>query len=169
MTSIRFRSRFLHATFVADVRTHLAALGWASAPVNFGATPITVIDYQPDERAEKVAINTVSVSLADYTNDSDEELGARGGGLRSAPYSVFVDVYMAEQALSLAICDDVRDIYTDRFVTLINQITGQPVPDTTIEIENVLGPERPSANIGAEQFRKFWRTMRVDATLYYPS
>lgn len=169
MASVRFRSRFIHATFVDEVKAKLLAQGWVAQPVNFGTLPVRVVDYQPDERKEPIDTNTVAVSLGDYAFDEDEELGARGGGLRSAPYSVFVDVYMAEQSLSQAICDDIRDAFTDYEPLLIDQITGLPVPDTQIDIVRIAGPSRPEANVGAEAFRRFWRIMRIDATLYFSS
>lgn len=169
MASVRFRSRFIHATFVDEVKSKLLGLGWITPPINFGTMPVTIIDYQPDERSDPIKTNTVAVSLADFSQDEDEELGARGGGLRSAPYSIYVDVYMAEQALSQAICDDIRDAFTDYSPPLIDQITGNPVPNTEIDIIQILGPEKPSANTGAESFRRYWRTMRLDATLYFPS
>jgi hypothetical protein len=169
MASVRFRSRFLHATFVDEVKSKLVGLGWITPPVNFGTMPVQVIDYQPDERTEPIRTNTVAVSLADYTADEDEELGTRGGGLRSAPYSVYVDVFMAEQALSQAICDDIRDAFTDYSPPLVDQITGLVVPDTEIDIVQIVGPERPGASTGAESFRRYWRTMRLDATLYFSS
>jgi hypothetical protein len=165
MSNLRFRSRHLHATFYNHFRNQLQTLGWTSVPVNFGTQPVLVIDYVPDERSETIRQNTVAVSLGDFAQDEDEELGARGGGLRSALYNVFFDVYMAEQALSLAICDDIRDIYTDFTMPLINQIDQTPVPANVIEVETILGPERGSG--GVEQFRRYWRTMRVDGRLYY--
>lgn len=165
--AVRFRSRHLHATFYNHFSTNAQTLGWTAPPVNFGTDPVQIIDYIPDERQEVIRNNTVAVSLGDFTVDTDEELGARGGGLRSALYNVFFDVYMVEQALSLAICDDIRDLYTDVTLPLINQITQTPVPDCLIEVEAVLGPERGAA--GVEQFRRFWRTMRLDARLFYPS
>lgn len=168
MASIRFRSRHLHATFFDDLIVQLTALGWTNAPVNFGALPVTVIDFVPDERATQIAINTVAVSLGDFGNDDDEELGAAmDGAVRSAVYNVYIDVYMAEQSLALAICDDIRDSYRDRVLELIDQITETPVVNTYIEIEAILGPERPPAQVGAEQFKRYWRTMRIDARLYY--
>jgi hypothetical protein len=163
---IRFRSRHLHATFVDYVRAGLDERGWITAPINFGARPITLIDYQPDDRNTPIQHNTVSVSLGDYDQDEDEELGAALGGLRSALYQVFIDVYMQEQALSLAICDDLRDMFQDEYVTLINQITMTPVQHTLIEVDAVVGPDKPSAG-AADQFRKYWRTMRIDGRLFF--
>jgi hypothetical protein len=166
---IRFRSRHLHATIVEHVRTRLDTLGWISAPINFSTAPCIVVDYQPDERGHVIATNTVAVTLADFHSDQDEELGATYGGLRSAPYSLYVDVYMAEQALSIAICDDVRDIFTDLSLELIDQISGLPVYGAIIEIERVTGPEKPPAASSAEQFKRYWRIMQIHTRLYYPA
>jgi hypothetical protein len=171
--ALRHRSRHLRATLYNKTRADLDDLGWISAPVNFGATPITVIDYQPDERGEIVATNTVAVSIGDVTNDEDAELGAAVGGLRSAWYPVFIDVYMATQALTDAVCDDIRDIYDNDFFPLIDQITGQPCdgndgrPAITIEIEEVIGPDRPTAGASIEAFKKYWRIMRLGCRVYY--
>lgn len=165
MPPIRFRSRHLHATFFTHTKDALTALGWINPPVNFGTTPITMIDYQPDERSEQIKNNTVSVSLGDYAEDDDEELGATHGGVRSALYPVWIDVYMSEQALSLAICDDIRDMYTDVTLTMIDQIT-MSATTFPIEVETIDGPARiPGAT--ADQFKRHWRAIRLDARLYF--
>ncbi len=170
---IRHRSRHLRATLYNKVRADLTTLGWITAPVNFGATAVTVIDYQPDERGEIVTTNTVAVSLGDVTNDEDEELGAGAvgadgrPGLRSAWYPVFLDVYMAEQSLADAICDDLRYAFDSQTFPLINQITGLP-SDETIEIEEVIGPDRPTIGQGSlDQFKRYWRIMRLGTRMYY--
>lgn len=167
MPPTRFRSRFLHATIFDYTRDALDTLGWISTPVNFGTTGVTMIDYQPDERSVQIVHNTVAVSLGDYANDEDEELGAALHGTRSAPYAVFIDVYMAEQALSQAICDDIRDIFTDKSMYLIDQITLAQT-DQLIQVENIDGPARVAATT-ADQFRKYWRAMRIDTRLFFQS
>jgi hypothetical protein len=169
MTSPRFRSRHLHATFYKQFIVDMSDLGWTTGAINFGAAPITIIDYQPEDRQETIKKNTVAVSLGNYGADEDEELGATGGGLRSALYNIFIDVYMAEQALAIAVCDDIRDIYTDLSMPLINQINGVPEPNTLIEVDTILGPERPGGGAGSDTFRKHWRVMRVDGRLFYQS
>lgn len=169
MTSPRFRSRHLHATFYKQFIADMQTLGWVSPPVNFGADPVTFIDYQPEDRQETIKKNTIAVSLGNYGADEDEELGALGGGLRSALYNVFIDIYMAEQALAIAVSDDVRDIYTDLTMPLINQIDGTVEPGTLIEVDTILGPERPGGGAGSDTFRKHWRVMRVDGRLFYQS
>jgi hypothetical protein len=74
---------------------------------------------------------------------------------------------MAEQALTQAMCDDIRDMFTDEAFELIDQINSGPVAGSRIVIEDIAGPERPPAAVGAEQFKKFWRTMIVEGRLYY--
>lgn len=165
MPPLRFRTRHLHATFFDYTQANLRALGWIDAPINFGTIPVTMIDYQPDERFEQVKKNTVSVSLGDFENDEDEELGAGVGGTRAAPYQVFIDAYMAEQALSLAICDDIRDIFTDRTIHLVDQINNVET-ENLIEVQNVNGPERIQGT-AADQFKRHWRAMRLDVNLYF--
>ena len=168
MAPIRFRSRHLHATLVEHLRVQLDQRGWITPPINFDEDPATVLDYQPDERGVAINANTVAISLGDFEADEDEELGARfPGGLRSASYPVFIDVYMAKQALSVSICDDIRDIYQDLTVPLVDQLTGTQVPGAMIEIAAIIGPERPPAATGAENFRRYWRVMRMAADLYY--
>jgi hypothetical protein len=169
MPAPRFRSRHLHATFYKQFIVDMSALGWMHAPVNFGTQALTVIDYQPEDRNETIKHNTVAVSLGNYGSDEDEELGAKGGGLRSALYNIFIDIYMSEQALAIAVADDVRDIYTDLTMPLVNQIDGQVEPATLIEVDQVLGPERPGGGAGSDTFRKHWRVMRVDGRLFYQS
>jgi hypothetical protein len=167
MPPIRFRSRFLHATIFDYTQSHLDDLGWITPPINFGTEAITMIDYQPDERLAPIQHNTVAVSLGDYESDEDEELGAALHGTRSALYVVFVDVYMAEQALSHAICDDVRDIFTDKSMFLVDQITQLDTTDL-IQIETIDGPARvPGGSV--DQFRRHWRAMRLDCRLFFQS
>lgn len=173
---IRHRSRHLRATLFNKLSTELDTLGWVTTPVNFGAAPLTLLDYQPDERGEIVTTNTVAVSIGDVVNDTDEELGCESGGLRSAWYPVFVDVFMADQALSDAVCDDVRDIFDQQVFPLVDQITGtvldlaHTADPVTIDIEEVLGPDRPIAGNGSiEQFKRYWRIMRLGCRVYYQS
>jgi hypothetical protein len=168
MPPLRHRSRHLRATIFHKVQTNLVTLGWVNAPINFGSAPVTVVDYQPDERNEAVKTNTVAVSLGDVVNDADEELGAQAGGLRSAFYPVFVDVYMAEQALSDAICDDIRDIFDAAIFPLVDQIDGTDSGER-IEIEEVIGPDRPTGLNAADPFKRYWRVMRLGVRLYYQS
>jgi hypothetical protein len=164
--AIRFRTRFMQATLTNHIRDGLAELGWSGDDVNFGTTPVTVVDYQPDERDSVPAQNTVAVTLGDVPESAEEELGGASGGLSSVDYVLFVDAYMAEQALSVAIADDIRDLLEYQYIDLIDQITGQPVPGTRIGFEETLGPQRPDG-AGSDNFRRHWRVVKSIARLYY--
>lgn len=166
--ALRHRSRHLRATIFNKVHADLTTLGWITAPVNFGTTAVTVVDYQPDERNEPVRTNTVAVSLGDIVDDTDEELGAQAGGLRSAHYPVFIDVYMGEQALADAICDDLRDIFDNAIFALVDQVSGTDSAER-VEIDEVMGPDRPTGANSADPFKRFWRVMRIGVRLYYQS
>jgi hypothetical protein len=55
MTALRFRARHVHRTVYEYVIGELASLGWpdvataaAGAVVNFGSTPVTVLESTPD-------------------------------------------------------------------------------------------------------------------------
>lgn len=164
--ALRHRSRHLRATIYNKVKADLTTLGWVNSPVNFDTSPVSVIDYQPDERNEAIKSNTVAVSLGDVVSDKDEELGAEAGGLRSGFYPVFVDVYMAEQALADAICDDLRDIFDSAIFPLVDQIT-QTDSAEKIEIESCMGPDKPGALNAGDPFKRYWRVMRLGVRLYY--
>lgn len=168
MALLRHRSRHIHATVYNHLRTELGLIGWINPPINFGTEAVTLVDYQPEERGERIERNTVAVSLGDVPADREEELGARTGGLLSGLYPVFIDVYMADQPLSVAICDDIRDIFQMAYLPVVDQVTGDP-SDYVIDVEEVLGPQRPNAQIGAEQFKRYWRIMRLAARVYYNS
>jgi hypothetical protein len=100
-------------------------------------------------------------------NDIDEELGAQAGGLRSAFYPVFIDVYMAEQAL---IGRHLRR--HPRHVRRADFPAGQPdhgtPTDQQIEIEQVLGPDKPAAANAADPFKRYWRVLRLGAAPVLP-
>lgn len=161
---MRHVSRHLHATLVNYVRDGLDDAGWISAPINFGAEAVEVVDYQPDERGEEIKRNTVAISLGDVPGIEDLELGA---GLRAIDYPVFIDVYMAEQPYATAICDDLRDLLQEKVMDLVDQGTGLPAADHRIEIVMLVGPERPDASIALENFKRYWRIMRVEARLEF--
>jgi hypothetical protein len=165
--TLRFRTRFVHATLVDAVRGALTDLGWILEPINFGGNPVTIVDYQPDERGERVNPNTVAVTLGDAPPDDDEELGAAVGGLRSVVYPVYIDAYMAEQPISVAICDDIVMHFTDLAMGVEDKINGGTVPGVTLVIEDVAGPRRPPASVNADNFKRYWRVVELSAVLYF--
>jgi hypothetical protein len=156
----RFKIRTAHAT-------GLTAAGWTGSTINFGTPACIVVDYQPDERKADIAVNTVAVSLGDIDIDVDEELGATYGGLWSIRIPVFIDVYGEKQAISVAICDDLRDMFFGQIIPMVDQVTNLSISGANIEIDKVLGPHQPTGSAAMDGFKKFWRIIRVDAILYY--
>jgi hypothetical protein len=164
--AIRFRTRFVHATVVTYLREQMSDLGWTTPPINFGTTKMTILENAPDERDGAVPVNTVVVTLGNLDITDEEELGAASGGLSSMAYPVFFDIYMDEQSLSVAVADDIRDIFENLHLPLIDQITGGLVPNAKISFEDTVGPERPDA-AGGEGFRRYWRVVKTTARLYF--
>jgi hypothetical protein len=113
-----------------------------------------------------VSINTVVVTLGNLDVTDEEELGAATGGLSSMAYPVFFDIYMDETALSVAVADDIRDIFENVYLPLVDQITGGLVPNAQIAFEDTIGPERPDT-AGGENFRRYWRVVKTTARLYF--
>jgi hypothetical protein len=165
--SLRFRTRAVHATLVDEVKHSLESLGWITPPINFGLDPITVVDYQPDERGERIATNTVAITLGDVPVDEDEELGAAVGGLRSVDFPVFFDIYMAEQPLSIAVADDLVAYFTDNALAVKDVVNDTIADGVSLVIEDVAGPRRPPAAAAGEAFKKHWRVVELTAVLYF--
>lgn len=170
MAALRFRTRFLHATVFDYIRANLGDLGWTTGLINFDTDPVKVIDYQPDERGERINVNTVAVTMGDVPATVEEELGADEGGLVSIPYRVYLDVYMQETALTIALCDDLRDMFERLTLQLEDKINGGFVDGVLASVEDVVGPERPpSSSQSNEGFKRSWRVVYLDISLYFNS
>lgn len=167
MTQLRWRTRSLLQTLHEETVTALTALGWITEPVNLGVTPVTVVDYQPLERDTPIKTNTVAVTIGDVPRDLDEELGAAEGGLRSVSFPVFIDAYMNDTPVSVAICDDLVEHFTDLSMQVKDSITQQYADGISLIIEDVAGPRRPPAASGGEAFRRNWRIVNLTAVLYF--
>lgn len=176
MAPIRFRTRFVHATIYDVVRAGLGSLGWTTGTgnttgmVNFDTDPVKVIDYQPDERGERINVNTIAVTMGDVPATTEEELGAAEGGLNSISYRIYLDVYMQETSLAIALCDDLRDMFEGLTLQLEDKINGGFVPDVVCSIDQVVGPERPPSGAqSTEPFKRSWRVVYLDTLLYFNS
>lgn len=161
MTTLRFRQRHVHRTIAAYIESALAELGWVVPPVNFGTVPVTFIEIQPDENGEKVAPNTVAITLGDEPADEDLEMG---NGLQGLDLPVFVDIYGVEQSVAVSIASDVKSVLKNAVIPLYDY-TGAPpvVTDDLIEFEDVTGPEKPAVAREASDFRKYWRVVKAIA------
>lgn len=172
--ALRFRYRHVHATLFEYVRTQLIALDWGDAAqaanhpvnsaINFGAPPMTYINVQPDEGGLQIAPQTLAVTLGEEPPSEDQELGA---GITQVPYPLYVDVYGQNQAIASAVTSDLKEILEDVYIPVVDQVTGQPT-DETIEIwhEDVTSG-RPQASLGAQDFKRYWRSLSAIARVDY--
>jgi len=170
MATLRHRPRHLHATLVDYLRQGLRELDWEGPNVPYGATPITIVDHQPDERGTPVLANTVAISMGDEQADVEMELGAATGGLHSVLVPLFVDVYGEQGAISVAIASDVKQLLRHANLRLRDwsKPDAPPAPGMWIEIDEVLGPEFPqAAQQATEQFRKNWRVVKAATVTYF--
>jgi hypothetical protein len=178
MGIVRSQNRYIHATLVAAVRDGLTALGWFNTPAPFGAANIVELtEYEIDDRRTDIRPNTVTFTLGDEEADVPEEMGANLGGLKSVTIPFFADIYGEEQAISIAIASDIKSILTDAYMPLRNWAipadnvnpAAPPITGAYIEVEDVVGPERPvgSTTAGAESFKRYWRVVRGVSTTYW--
>jgi hypothetical protein len=164
----RHPTRHIHATIFNMVSAGLAARGWVTAPINFGTTAVTLLDFQPDEKGVTIEPNTVAVTLGDVGTDTFMELGA---GLWSRRYPVFIDAYGATTSITEAICDDIRaslPVLGQAF-PVVDQTTMTNVVGCDLEVESLLGPERPSVATTFDGLKRNWRVMRGQLLLQFDS
>jgi hypothetical protein len=161
---MRFRQRHLHATIVGHIRSALTTGGWLSEPVNFGTTPVTLLDYEPQQAGETPAFNTVAVSIGHQGADEDFELG---GGLATCSYTVFVDIYGESEPIGVAIGDDIKDCLTNMVVAL-RDFTADPAGvevEAQIEFEDVMVETLTSAASTLD--KRSWRAVKATAVCFF--
>lgn len=163
---MRFRQRHVHRTIYFRLKDELTALGWMPAfggpPINFGATPITLIDYEPIGAGKTPAPNTVAISIEDQSQDEAFELG----GLEKVEYTLFIDIYPEANAIGVAIGDDIKD-YLTRHSFPVKDFSQQNDPDSDeyLEFEGVLVENIPSAATTLD--KRIWRSVKAMAVCYF--
>jgi len=167
MAILRHKQRLVHKQVVDLLRAGLTEMQWMAEPVIFAATPVTLVDFQPDERGKAIAANTVAVTMGDEMDDAGEELGSGFGGLQSVEIPLFVDIYGEHQSISTALGADVKALLKNITTPLLSWDGTQT--EATLEIDDVFGPEVPDAALtaGAENFKRHWRVVRARTTTYF--
>lgn len=160
---MRHRQRHVHATIVQYLKANLDNDGWITAPINFGTTPVTVLDYMPLEAGETPAFNTVSISMGDQNEDVPAELG---GGLTLVEYTVFVDIYAINVPIGIAIAEDVKGYLTEEIIPVRDFTTTADgvVTDEQIEFESVVVEVIPGSGV---MDKRSWRAVKATAVCYY--
>lgn len=165
--ALRHKQRLVHRQIVNLLRLGLLEFGWVDEPVIFAATPVTLLDSQPDERGEPIAPNTVTVTMGDEQEDLGEELGYAYGGLESTEIPLFVDIYGERQGISIALGADIKLILKNRMLPLLDW--DDTPTGAMFEVDEVFGPEAPDAsvNVGAENFKRHWRVVKARIIIYF--
>lgn len=161
---MRHRQRHLHATIVQHITDHLIETGWIDAPINFGTTRLTILDYEPQQAGETPPFNTVAISIGHQGSDDAIELG---GGLYECRYTLFVDVYPINESIGVAIADDIKDSLTDYLIPLrdfSSNLAGVDV-ESQIEFEDVMVETIPSAATTLD--KRSWRSVKATAVCYF--
>lgn len=158
---MRHRQRHVHATIVRHLREELIALGWVNVPVNFGTTPVTVIDYEPQQAGETPAFNTVAVSINHQGADEEYELG----GLQQVDFTLFVDIYGEHEPIGVAIGDDIKDSLVKGLPLLDFTNSPPTATDSWLEFENVLVEQIPTATTTLD--KRSWRAVKATAVCFF--
>lgn len=165
--SLRFRIRHVHKTIADYLEAGLTQLGWVNQPVNFATTPMTFLEFQPDEAGVSIAANTVAITLGDEPAALDLEMG---DGLREIAFPVFVDVYGANQSVAASIASDIKALLEDRYMAVLDfttSATGVPTAERIELDKDDVSIEKPDAANGVQDFRRFWRVVKTTARVQY--
>lgn len=163
---MRFRSRHVHKTVADAIEAELTALGWVNSPVNFGTTPATFLEFQPDVAGVKILPNTIAITLGDEPPITDVELG---DGIVSLDYPVFVDIYGEKRSISLSIASDVKDYLQDRYMTVLDYSGTTPATTTEyieIDRDSVL-MDTPAQVAASQDIRRNWIVVKAMVTVYF--
>ena len=107
---IRHFGRHLYQSVYDRLNEGLTGLGWM-ADGGFKTTPVRMQTYVPDETGAALAPNLVAVTLLDEGPELEAEMGDL---LVMIEPSFAVDIYGENQAVALAIAEDVKDILRGR-------------------------------------------------------
>lgn len=159
---MRHQQRHVHATIVKHVTEKLDELGWVDDPVNFGTTPVTILDYEPQEAGETPAINTVSISIGHEGHDAEYELG----GMSQVEYTLFLDVYPENESIGIALAADIKDSIKYAALTLLDFTEGPPATtDGYIEFDSVIVEVVPTATTTLD--KRSWRSVKATACCFF--
>lgn len=165
---MRFRDRHVQQTIQSYLIQQLTRLGWVNDPVNFGGTPMSFMEFPPDENSAsgEIPYNRVAITLGNEPEELEEQLG---GGLYSVAYPLYVDIYGEKYSVSRSIGGDVKDCLTRKAIPLYDWTLADShtpprrLPGAWIEFDSVAGPRAP-AGAGADGFRRYWRVVQALAT-----
>jgi hypothetical protein len=159
---MRHQQRHVHATIVKHVTDQLTSLGWVNDPVNFGTTPVTVLDYEPQQAGETPEINTVAISIGHEGEDEAYELG----GLSQVEYVLFIDVYPENESIGIALAADIKDSIKYAGLQVLDFSQSPPATtDAYLEFEMVLVEVVPTATTTLD--KRSWRSVKATVCCFF--
>lgn len=166
---LRHYSWHVHHSVFKYLEAQLGVLGWTSDIEEerpFRAVKVSMQETLPPEFEETRVLSpgTVAVTLGSEPDTQEEELG---GVLNSHDLPIFIDVFMDNEAMALALSNDIRDILkgrvpgSSRFMRVIDWASSgtTPAPGYTVEFEDVLR-EKVTHKVN-------WQIVKVTAVLYF--
>lgn len=169
MTYLRHSTRHVHHTVIKYLREQLTALNWIGSEETtpFGATPVELFTVHPPEwkQDQKLQAGKVAITLGNEVMSTLEEMG---GPLTSVEIPIFVDIYMDDESIALALALDVRDIFhgrlpdSVRWLPVLDFAESPPtaVEGWTLEFDDITRV-RPDDSI-------VWQVVKVTALTYFP-
>lgn len=166
---LRHYSWHVHHSVFKYLEAQLDTMGWTSATASerpFGAAQVRLQETLPPEfdMTRTLSPGTVAVTLGSEPDTKEEELG---GVLNSHDLPLFIDIFMEDEALALALANDIRDIFkgrvpgSSRLMQVIDWASPGTTPATgyTVEFEDVVR-ERPETKLN-------WQIVKVSAVLFF--
>jgi hypothetical protein len=133
---MRHRSQHVHKT-MCDLVTHtLTQGGWLATPAPYGATPVTVVEVEPQRAGTAIKSNTVAITIDAKTPELGAEMGYSTGEMKTTSWHLFVDVYGESDSICKALCDDIVTGLSDLYVPVADYTShrGPPTPTTTTRL-----------------------------------
>lgn len=179
MAWLRHAPRHIQGTVIRYMTDQLVDLGWMNDPpadvstanLPFGpdlATLVTIRDHPAitdDGLRQDVKAGTLAITMGDEPMPDLEELG---GPLSTQEYPIFFDCFQDQEATTIALASDVRDILlgrlpgSSRHLDVKNMATGKVWAGWKLEFDDVIrqAPEH--------RFALPWHVVKATAVLTFP-
>lgn len=154
MSAVRFQIRHAQQTLADHLKARLTALGWTEEPVNFGISPVELVEVEPEE-TERLPDNAVGVAFTYEGPDVARELG---GGLWAVEYELRINVKAVSGGIARSIASDVKDVLGGLVLTLQDYTKTPPTPveGAYLEVDDV-AVLRPTAGERGFEWKRNWR------------
>lgn len=152
---MRFLQRNVHRSVFDHLALRLDELGWVDDPVNFGAEPVMFKEVDAQEGVERIEPTTVALWVP---QESADRLGELGGPLYRCDVDMVIDVYASQASFATALASDIKELFRERFIPLLDHSVSTPVQAGIVELMGAW-IDRPRSSASLE-FAGVWRQVR---------